>query len=35
LALAAPYWSPRPLDRDSIRRLLQHAYDGTRPESTP
>ncbi|MFD7004730.1 maleylacetate reductase [Rhodococcus jostii] len=35
LALAAPYWSPRPLDRDSIRRLLQHAYDGTCPESTP
>jgi maleylacetate reductase len=31
LAVTAPYWSPRPLDRDEIRELLQSAWDGTRP----
>jgi maleylacetate reductase len=31
LALAAPYWSPRSLDRDSVRHLLQGAQDGIRP----
>jgi maleylacetate reductase len=31
LALTAPYWTPRPLDRLSIRALLQHAWAGRRP----
>lgn len=30
-AIASPYWSPRPLDRDSIRRILRDAHGGTRP----
>jgi maleylacetate reductase len=25
------YWNPRPVDRDAIRGLLEHAYQGTRP----
>ena len=31
LALTAPYWSPRPLTRNGIRDLLQHAWAGDRP----
>lgn len=30
-AVAAPYWCPRPLDRASIRALLQRAWAGDRP----
>ncbi|HEY2112616.1 MAG TPA: maleylacetate reductase, partial [Dongiaceae bacterium] len=32
LALAAPYPNPRPLDRAGIRRLLEDAYHGHRPD---
>ncbi|WP_319518867.1 maleylacetate reductase [uncultured Martelella sp.] len=32
LATANPYWSPRPLDRKSIRGLLQRAWAGKRPD---
>ncbi len=32
LATRNPYYNPRPLDRDSIRRLLDDAYFGRRPE---
>ena len=33
LALLSPYWSPRPLERDGIRRLLRDAWAGDRPTS--
>jgi maleylacetate reductase len=32
LAVANPYWNPRPIERDAVRALLQNAWDGTRPE---
>jgi maleylacetate reductase len=32
LAVANPYWNPRPVDQGSIRELLQRAWDGTRPD---
>lgn len=31
-ALQSPYPNPRPLKEDGIRQLLEHAYDGVRPE---
>jgi maleylacetate reductase len=31
IALENPYWNPRPIDRPSIRTLLQHAWEGRRP----
>ncbi|MGH8143559.1 MAG: maleylacetate reductase [Steroidobacteraceae bacterium] len=31
LAIANPYWNPRPIERAGIRDLLQQAWDGTRP----
>lgn len=31
LAVANPYWNPRPLDRAAIRDLLQRAFTGARP----
>jgi maleylacetate reductase len=31
LATANPYWTPRPLDRDAIRALLQRAWSGEAP----
>ncbi|EJJ31271.1 maleylacetate reductase [Rhizobium sp. CF142] len=31
IAVENPYWNPRPIDRDSIRALLQGAWDGRRP----
>lgn len=31
IAVENPYWNPRPIDRDSIRALLQEAWDGRRP----
>jgi alcohol dehydrogenase class IV len=34
LALAHPYWNPRPVERDGIRRLLDNAWHGSRPERT-
>ena len=33
LALANPYWNPRPLDRGGIRMLLDAAWHGRRPGS--
>ncbi|MGR6429748.1 maleylacetate reductase [Rhizobium sp. PAMB 3174] len=33
LAAENPYWNPRPIDRRSIRDLLQAAYEGRRPEN--
>jgi maleylacetate reductase len=35
LALANPYWNPRPLEREAIRDLIEHAYQGDRPAFTP
>jgi alcohol dehydrogenase class IV len=32
LALAKPYWNPRPLERAPLRALLEAAYEGRRPE---
>lgn len=32
LAVASPYWNPRPIDQDGIRALLDDAYHGRRPE---
>ena len=31
LALANPYWNPRPLEREGIRSLLDDAWHGRRP----
>jgi maleylacetate reductase len=31
LAMASPYWNPRPLDRDALRRLIARAWAGERP----
>ncbi|MDH1404945.1 maleylacetate reductase, partial [Pseudomonas sp. GD03817] len=31
IALANPYWNPRPIERGAIRELLQNAYEGNRP----
>ena len=31
IATENPYWNPRPIDRPSIRDLLQHAWQGRRP----
>lgn len=31
LALANPYWNPRPLDPDAIRRLIEQAHAGLPP----
>lgn len=32
LATTAPYWNPRPIERSAVRRLLDDAYFGRRPE---
>ena len=32
IAVANPYWNPRPIERAGIRALLQHAWEGTRPD---
>jgi alcohol dehydrogenase class IV len=32
IAVANPYWNPRPIERGLIRDLLQRAYDGARPQ---
>ena len=31
LATTNAYWNPRPLDRNTIRQLLQDAWEGKRP----
>lgn len=31
IAVENPYWNPRPIDHQSIRRLLQDAWEGGRP----
>ncbi|WP_306148281.1 MULTISPECIES: maleylacetate reductase [unclassified Roseibium] len=31
IATENPYWNPRPIDRASIRHLLQDAWEGSRP----
>lgn len=33
LALAAPYWNPRPVEGTSLRRLLDNAFHGRPPEA--
>ena len=32
VAMANPYWNPRPLSRDAIEALIAAAYHGVRPE---
>jgi len=32
IAVENPYWNPRPIDRASIRKLLQNAWEGVRPD---
>jgi maleylacetate reductase len=32
IAVMSPYWNPRPIERGSIRALLQDAWDGRRPD---
>jgi maleylacetate reductase len=34
VAVASPYWNPRPIERAAIRALLQDAYDGRPPQGT-
>jgi maleylacetate reductase len=31
LALASPYWNPRPVEREGIQNLLRNAWQGRRP----
>ena len=31
IAVQSPYWNPRPIERDALRRLLEDAYYGRRP----
>ena len=31
IAVSAPYWNPRPIERDAIRALIGDAYHGRRP----
>jgi alcohol dehydrogenase class IV len=33
IATSAPYWNPRPVDREAIRALLDDAYHGRRPSN--
>jgi maleylacetate reductase len=33
IATSAPYWNPRPVDRDAIRLLLEDAFQGRRPQN--
>jgi maleylacetate reductase len=33
LAIAAPYWNPRPIERDGIRKLLDDAFHGRPPDA--
>jgi len=33
IATSAPYWNPRPVDRQAIRQLLDDAYHGRRPSA--
>jgi len=33
LAIANPYWNPRRITRDGVRRLLEDAFEGRRPSS--
>lgn len=33
IAVENPYWNPRPIDLASIRRLLQDAWEGQRPQN--
>ena len=33
LAVQNPYYNPRPIDKESIRQLLDYAYAGKRPEA--
>lgn len=35
LAVRAPYWNPRPVEREAVRALLQRAWEGTRPDAPP
>ena len=35
LAITDPYWNPRPVERDAIRALLQDAFDGAPPRTSP
>lgn len=32
IAVANPYWNPRPIEREGIRALLQRAFEGARPQ---
>ena len=34
IAAAAPYWNPRPIERDGIRALLDDAFYGRAPRAT-
>ena len=34
LALANPYWNPRPIERHGLRDLITRAYEGDPPQST-
>ena len=33
IAIENPYWNPRPIERSSIRALLQMAWDGSKPST--
>ncbi|MCY1550069.1 Maleylacetate reductase [compost metagenome] len=31
IACSSPYWNPRPIEPVAIRKLLENAFNGTRP----
>lgn len=31
IAIEKPYWNPRPFNKESVRTLLQDAWEGRRP----
>ena len=33
IAVANPYWNPRPIERQALRSLLQDAFDGAAPQA--
>jgi len=32
IATQSPYWNPRPFTREDIRKVMQNAFDGARPQ---
>ena len=35
LVAEAPFWNPRPVEREAVRALLKRAWEGARPDASP